>query len=82
MSPILYLDWRLRAVGLDIWKAYIYLWVLQFVVLVEAPLRPIGLPADFDSALVVSFNLISIAPHPLILLIAPFARTNELIVLE
>ena len=63
-------------------KGEVDLGVLQFVVLVEAALRAVGLPAHLHRALVVPFDLIGIPAHPLALLVFVLALAHELLVLS
>ena len=68
--PFLF-DWR--TVGLNVGEGEVDFWMLEFVMLVEASLAAIRLPANFDCALIISFDFISIPPHALGLLVLPFA---------
>ena len=70
------------AAALDVGKGQVNLGVLQFVVLVEAALRPVGLPTHLHRALVVPLDLISIPAHPLALLVFVLALAHELLVLS
>ena len=70
------------AAALDVGKGEVNLGVFQFVVLVEAALRPVGLPTHLHSALVVPLYLISIPAHPLALLVFVLALAHELLVLS
>ena len=61
---------NLLSIWLNIRKCYIYLWMFQFIVLIERPFRSIWFSTCANATFVKSINLMCISPESLWLLIS------------